>query len=193
MTLIDTGATISFVSLKYLIQHKFKTLKSAQPTAVRLGNGNIHTCTEHIDLDVTVEGHDCTIKCLVMPLPPGIDCILGMDWLNDNNVWLNPKTHRILFNADFASQNCTIIKPYHVLDTEIPYAECTTVKEQCGRVHACNMANIDSDLQFVSTNLFHKMLSLLKEGNMSLEMCNLMCQDQNFKNNDLEIDTASLS
>ena len=193
MSLIDTGATISFVSLKYLIQHKIKTTKSAQPTAVRLGNGNIHTCTEHVDLDVTVEGHDCTTKCLVMPLPPGIDCILGMDWLNDNNVWLNPKTHRILFNADFNSQSCTIIEPYHVLNTEIPYAAHTTVKEQRGMVHACNMANVESDLQFVSTNLFNKMLALLKEGSMSLNMCNLMCQDQHNKNVETQNDTASLS
>ena len=109
MSLIDTGASISFVSVKYLIQHKFKAHKSAQPTAVRLGNGNIHHCTEHVNLNMTVEGHDCDMKCLVMPLPPGIDVILGMDWCNQNNVWLNPASHRIIFNADLGSENMTLL------------------------------------------------------------------------------------
>ena len=192
-TLVDTRATISFVSIKYLIQHKIKTTTSASPTAVRLGNGNIHHCTEHITLDMTVEGHDFIIKCLVMPLPPGIDSILGMDWMNENNVWLNPKTKRIIFGNDFGSHKNAFITPTHILDTEIPHACNTTLKLQKGIVHACNMTNLGSDFQFVSTNLFNKMLLLLKEGTMSLDMCNLMCADAPGDTHTLELGKHTLS
>jgi len=175
--LVDTGATISFVSLNYLTKHKFKTTPSAAPTAVRLGNGDIHHCTEHVSIDMTVEGHDFNIKCLVMPLPPGIDSILGMDWMNENNIWLNPKTKRIIFGNEFGSDKNAFINATHILDTEIPHACNTTLKLEKGVVHACNMTNLGSDFQFVPTNLLNKMLLLLKEGTMSIEMCELMCLD----------------
>ena len=173
-SLVDTGATISFVSNKYLFQNNIKTTKSTEPTTVRLGNGHIHQCTEHVNLDMTVEGKSCNIKCIVMPLPPGIDSILGMDWCNENNVWLNPKSHRIIFSDDIDIAKCTFIEPFHVLNTEIPIASVTNIKEQRGVVHTCNMANIDCDTQFVSSNCLRKMLQLTKTGDMSMDMCNLI-------------------
>ena len=39
-----------------------------------------------------------------MPLPTGIDAILGYDWFCECNAWLNPKTNRMTTTVDGKSE-----------------------------------------------------------------------------------------
>ena len=41
-------------------------------------------------------GGSCDITYLIMPLPDGIDLILGMDFFVAQQVWLHPATKRVL-------------------------------------------------------------------------------------------------
>ena len=49
-----------------------------------------------ITTEIWIGEESYTTTFLVMPLPSGVDAILGMDWLNDNDIWLHPASKRML-------------------------------------------------------------------------------------------------
>ena len=55
-SLIDTGATISFIDFEYAKKHKFETQNYKEGIEVRMGNNTVHACHEFVELDISIAG-----------------------------------------------------------------------------------------------------------------------------------------
>jgi hypothetical protein len=100
--LIDTGATTNFISTKLVQSHpaiQSKVQKTSE-TAIRLGNNTVQICRQQYSGISWIGNSKYTINYLVMPLPEGVDCILGMQWLAQSSAWLHPETKRIVVPND---------------------------------------------------------------------------------------------
>ena len=96
-SLVDTGATANFASqdLADKCDAQVKLLK--RPRSVRLGNNTVQMITHYIDTTTWIGDNKFAITYLVMPkLPTGVDSILSMAWLVAEDLWLHPKTKRIV-------------------------------------------------------------------------------------------------
>ena len=86
--MMDTGASDCFISEQFCAQVGLKTVDSAH-TEVTLGDGRKlmarRTCNPHI----AMKGLSATAHCLVIPMPPGLDIILGRNWQQEHRVVLD--------------------------------------------------------------------------------------------------------
>ena len=97
-TLLDTGATANFMSEAYInaTPDLNPHISAIKPMSVRLGNNSVQIVRKQINVETWIGNKPFRISYLVMPLPAGIDSILGMGFFNEFKVWLNPSTKQII-------------------------------------------------------------------------------------------------
>ena len=83
-TLIDTGATRSFISPACITETGIKTGKNN--TFSELGNGSkVLSKYEATDVPLVVARRTCKIDFTVSDLPHNVDLVLGITWLQETN------------------------------------------------------------------------------------------------------------
>ena len=103
--LVDTGATTEYIDEKFARRIGVDVDK-CRPRSVRLGNNTISIIDKKVDTTLRC-GEDFSTKVtfyVMKALPVGIDALVGMRYLNDHNIWLNPKTKRMLILGQNQSQ-----------------------------------------------------------------------------------------
>jgi len=117
-SLVDTGATANFASqdLADKCDAQVKLLK--RPRSVRLGNNTVQMITHYIDTTTWIGDNKFAITYLVMPkLPTGVDSILSMAWLVAEDLWLHPKTKRIVRHSSDGKSAMRVLASLTVHDT----------------------------------------------------------------------------
>eukprot|EP01048_Picozoa_sp_COSAG05_P016597 COSAG05_NODE_2157_length_3459_cov_2.428274_3_plen_115_part_01 len=87
--LLDTGAGLSFISEDIVEQLKLKT-KTVPAISIRLGNGSVECVHEVVSTEVHLNNLPIPITAYKMPLPPGIQFIIGMPNMVELDLWLHP-------------------------------------------------------------------------------------------------------
>ena len=133
-TLLDTGATTNFIATHVIdnnpaLKEKVERI-SGPPSSVRLGNNSVQLVRHQLKVNVWIGNQSFNLSFLVMPLPHGIDTILGMSFFNRYDVWLHPKGKRILV-PDVSKQQ------YHTL------ASCAYFDED--DTHLIRQAHLSDD------------------------------------------------
>jgi clan AA aspartic protease (TIGR02281 family) len=103
--LVDTGATTEYIDDKFARRIGVK-VENCRPRSVRLGNNTISIIDKKVETKLRC-GEDFSTKVtfyVMKALPAGIDALVGMRYLNDHNIWLNPKTKHMLILGQDQSQ-----------------------------------------------------------------------------------------
>jgi len=114
---VDTGATANFTSQSAAdkCDAEIKTLK--RPRSVRLGNNTVQLITQYIDTITWIGDAKFEISYLVMPqLPTGVDSILSMAWLVAEDLWLHPKSKRIVRQSSDGKTPMSVLASLNVLE-----------------------------------------------------------------------------
>ena len=102
--LIDTGATITLISperAKAMACKGGAKIEDCEKIHVTIANGMCEVITKKIDSTICINGITTPITLYLMSLPRQYDMLLGMDWLQSNDVWLNPRRKLLsLVNGD---------------------------------------------------------------------------------------------
>ena len=97
--LLDTGAGLSFISKDIVEQLKLKT-KTVPAINIRLGNGSVECVNEVVTTEVHLNNLPIPITAYMMPLPSGIQFIIGMPTMVELDLWLHPASKRIKILQD---------------------------------------------------------------------------------------------
>ena len=178
-SLIDTGASCCFMATGYAAQiiksiPELKLTLLKDKMNIRLGDNRVHSVTHSLTLEVKIHDRKCLTNFLIMPLPKGIDSILGLDFQTENQVLLDTAHRRVLFLDDLSKAAAGGIKVLDgdsitVLNVEIPLkSNITSLKNELGKVYSCSAhEDPESDVQIVSHNTMNRYLKLVQQGNLS--------------------------
>jgi len=114
--LVDTGATTEYIDEKFAREIGVD-VTTCSPRSVRLGNNTISVIDKKVNTTLRC-GNDfsAAVSFYVMrQLPVGIDALIGMRFLNMHNIWLHPKTKRMLIFGQ--NQKQMHVATFHALDT----------------------------------------------------------------------------
>src|SRR3954463_7093772 len=105
--LIDSGATNSFVSERFVKLHDFQTDR-IETKKIRLANGQVITADQRLTAGKEIPGRKKRMDLIVIQL--GYDAILGVDWLAVANPSIDFSKKEISFNSKDQSdlKECTI-------------------------------------------------------------------------------------
>ena len=103
-TLINTGASSSFVSLNFIRAHKLPTHECV-PKRCRMADGSVVLIDRQALLDVTVGDHTDQALYYVTPLH-NYDAVLGLSWLETHNPSLDFAERTVHFNKSHCLKNC---------------------------------------------------------------------------------------
>lgn len=160
--LADTGAGLSFVSLRFVKKHGFKIidLDVDECFNVRLGNGTTVPVNQILHNDsLMISQKSFQQRFYVLDLPCGLDAVLGMDFFTANDAWIHPKSKRILFlasdpDADEAV-NVHSVTEYQTL-RRIEQLE----NSQSEGIVSCGETR---DIEFVNDRTYAKLLTLIEQ------------------------------
>ena len=79
--LIDTGATISFISRSLVKVLTPKLTVKRSELAIVLGNGDTQDTDHYVDVDLRLKHQSFESRLQLLTLPTTFDVIVGMDWL----------------------------------------------------------------------------------------------------------------
>ena len=99
-SLVDTGANLTFISAAataMLLKTNSVKLQKCDSLKIRLANNSFAAVDKCISTMLAIQGRMTKILAYVMPLPPGIDVILGLDWMAETDCWLHPAKKSIMF------------------------------------------------------------------------------------------------
>jgi transposase InsO family protein len=94
----DTGATLSFITEPMRLALGIPDRSYAGPT-VQLANGALATPTRCVDLSVRVGPITATHELAVLPNIPGVDAIIGLDFLERHGVSVHPARRELQFDT----------------------------------------------------------------------------------------------
>ncbi len=96
--LVDTGASVSFCADHFATTHSLKVVPDEDAGfRVRLGNGSTEPVKQRVqDVKVTLKDVSHVQDVYLLPLPTGIDYVIGMDFLTANDVWIHPASKKVL-------------------------------------------------------------------------------------------------
>ena len=95
--LIDSGATHSFASKKYVKRLDIMPCKLSDPYSVMLPSGEIVSSNLAIqNSPVIIDNRELLVNLIVMDMPE-YDVILGMDWLSRYNASIDCKRKMVIF------------------------------------------------------------------------------------------------
>ena len=128
-TLIDTGATVCFVSklhaVKIINNSNGTVVKSTDANlSVRLGNNSRTGVSEYITCTIRESDKESVVVLYIMQLPQGIDIILGLNWQAAMNVLLDTINRRIIY-ADYLNNKNN---HYDTLNSLLPILDLMSLK-----------------------------------------------------------------
>ena len=94
-TLMDTGASSCFISPSFA-DSLGVPVTTGHPRLIRLGDSSTYKADKELTANTYLGEHQFELKFLIMPLPHGIDVILGLSFMKPNNVWLNALDKRVI-------------------------------------------------------------------------------------------------
>ena len=173
-TLIDTGATVCFVSklhaVKIIDNSNGTVVKSTDANlSVRLGN-NSRTCvSEYITCTIRESDKESVVVLYIMQLPQGIDIILGLNWQAAMNVLLDTVNRRIIY-ADYLNNKNnhygTLNSLVPVLDL-MPLKCATSMKAQRNKVYKILGSESQSDVHILSHKSMKALINSMKHGELT--------------------------
>ena len=173
--LVDTGATMSFGAKKFATENMPDLVQTATSALnIRLGDATSRPVNSYIDTNVAFNNKEVKPRIWLMPLPSGIDVILGLDWMRLMNCMLDPPNRRIIL-TDGAAQVVASIdpdsSPIHPIPTHafLAHASETSKKQVKNDVFCLSDTLCNSEVMVASTNTFHKILKEYKTGNLDHE------------------------
>lgn len=110
--IIDSGATLNFVSQAFIHKHKFKAATIKDGPTVVLADGTSHRCERVLPkASLKIGPYQATLERLfILPLHVKYDVILGKPWLHEanptidwatNTVNLQNRGHRVTLHPDY--------------------------------------------------------------------------------------------
>jgi hypothetical protein len=82
-----------------IAQQQLNQLDADECFDVRLGNGTTVPVNQFVeDVGLHLKTDNFKQRFYLLGLPTGIDCIIGMDFLTENDAWVHPKSKRIVFD-----------------------------------------------------------------------------------------------
>lgn len=166
--LLDTGAGLSFLSTSFAAKHKFTVnqLDADECFDVRLGNGTTVPVNQFVsDVGLHLKSDNFRQKFYLLGLPTGLDCIIGMDFLTENDAWVHPKSKRILFDlgGDTSTNKSVEVMAVEqfLLEEKISHLE---------KLPTCGVVDVDdgsgNDYEFVNDKVMKKLLLLMRENRL---------------------------
>ena len=179
--LVDTGATISFISSDYAGRKCKELITLAKtPLTIRLGDNRTTRVSHKITTCIRCEERDTEGILYVMPkLPIGIDIILGKDWQSNADVLLHPRTNRVAFASkpdgattataiEGTEGDSNIIASARPIGIFLPKKKKGAAsKADLDAVYKIDGCNVHSDLNVVSKTTFDRYLNKVERGNLS--------------------------
>jgi hypothetical protein len=111
--LVDTGATTEYIDEKFA-RHTGVHIEKCKPRSVRLGNNTISIIDKKVQTKLRC-GNDFSTEVtfyVMKALPVSIDALVDIRYIDNHNIWLNPKTKRMLILVMNQSQlHVAIIAP----------------------------------------------------------------------------------
>ena len=92
---MDTGASSCFISPSFA-DSLGVPVTTGHPRLIRLGDSSTYKADKELTANTYLGEHQFELKFLIMPLPHGIDVILGLSFMKPNNVWLNALDKRVI-------------------------------------------------------------------------------------------------
>ena len=89
-------------------------MEKIDPVSIRLGNNTVQLADNRVTVDTWIGNKSFRLSYLVMPLPTGIDSIIGMTFFIDHDIWLNPKRKQLIVpdpvkNTHHVLSSCAVI------------------------------------------------------------------------------------
>ena len=75
--MVDTGCSRSIISRGLVQAVGIRTSPISE--GIVMMNGDTSKCTERVDIDISMNGTSLQLDCLVSPIIPGVDMLIGMD------------------------------------------------------------------------------------------------------------------
>jgi len=195
-SLIDTGATISFIDFEYAKKHKFETQNYKEGIEVRMGNNTVHACHEFVELDISIAGIETKKQILwCMPLPRGCNAVLGLDWMRENDVMIRPSKSMIYLmgpNNQIRSESLNVVRIQQYLPPKNKETTCTqkqlnaTLKLMKNTTYTSNNLSFGSDIYNAPAKAMTKINKLLSKGMLTNSRLNLILNISN-ENGDFDI------
>ena len=184
-SLIDTGATLTFISSEYARLHfADKIIKAVNPLSVRLGDSHKSPIIEYVEQTTRYNNRDATVRQWLMSLPPGIDNIYGLDWMRSMNIMIDPAHRRIILLDETPSDGTEGIvnntsPQAAIIDHTDPsflkqekylaFAASTSVKDVRSKLHSLEKTTVHSDCLVTSTNTLNKLIDQFNLGLLTIE------------------------
>ena len=111
----------------------------------------------------------CNLYLGIRSLPPGFDVLLGMDWLQKNNVWLHPGRKTLVFPDKSNCEGVSVCLTSATQQVILPDFSMSVKLGKRFRSHGVySLTHLENDyVQFVSHSCFIKMMARIKTGKMS--------------------------
>ena len=172
-TLLDTGATVSFIDKSHvnniLTNDKSIIVSKDANLIIRLGNNTKENVTDYIDANIIIDGRETSVLLYIMQLPVGIDCILGLDWMTDQQVLLDTYNRRIIYAnyEDTSKHQYGTLNSLISIHTLMPMRSETKIKSIQNKVYNCLGSKTNTDVHVVSHNCMNKLMNVVKSGSLT--------------------------
>ena len=93
--LVDTGATISFISKNLVARLKPTPEVLKSELSVMMGNGETHDTNHYVEVDLVLDNTSLPGKFHLLELPPAFDAIAGLDWLSKHGVHIHARARTV--------------------------------------------------------------------------------------------------
>jgi hypothetical protein len=98
-TLADPGASTEYCDVQWATKIG-ADIKPCRLRTIKLGNNTVQTVTKMATIDTWVGEMNVPIKYLLMPLPQGVQSILGCSFFIKHDVYLHPRSRRMFACKD---------------------------------------------------------------------------------------------
>ena len=182
-SLVDTGASLSFVDTGYANTHLKSLVQTADnPLSVRLGDSSKTPVNKYIESIIRYKNREVTVTQWLMSLPPAIDNILGLDYMRLMNIMIDPANRRIILldenPADDTGATAAILdssdSSFLVPDSYLAFASDCSVKTVRSKVFTVEKSTVHSDSVITSTNKFNKLLDQFNQGLLNFDRTNAL-------------------
>ena len=99
-TIIDTGATISFISRDLVPLLRRKHGVKASELSVMLGNGETQDTDHYVEVDLMLKHEPFRAELHLLDLPVTFDVIVGLDWLDRHDGHAHARARTLDPNMD---------------------------------------------------------------------------------------------
>ena len=111
----------------------------------------------------------CNLSLGIFRPPPGFDILLGMDWLQKNNVWLHPGRKTLVFPDKRSRDGVSVCLTSATQQIILPDFSMSVKLGRRFRSHGVySLTHLgNDDVRFVSHDCFNKMMAKTETGEMS--------------------------